>query len=263
MAASAFPAVLMVSVSAESPMRDSRTAATNARSVEAVFDLLAGRDIAATWRSQSPIRSPLAGRIAQGQTRQEIGLAVSSQARETLAIEVRRETLTARAGGINLSTVFADEALSADRHELLTKYGITAVAEVGQQASAGYVSSNKLWQASRWLLPLAAHVAHRPQNLRWGLWRMPTAMHLATAGAWQVRHAVDSAVATGGTLHLHVDLEATPSRLLGDLESVIRQIDSHASRGRLTTQTMSTVVARLSRPRVVAPACSILRKRAA
>jgi len=253
----------MLSVAAEPLALEGRAREASASSVEAVCDLLAEKQLAATWCSPSPIRSPLAARIVAGKSRQEIGLAVGTSTRERFAQVVRQETLTARAGGVTVSTVFVDGTLPADRFDLLTKYGITAVSAVGQPVPTTRGGANKLWRASRWLLPMAAHAAQLPQNLRWGLWRMPAAVHLASDGAWRVRHAVDSVVATGGLLHLHVDLLTGGSRVLSDLESVTRQVESHAARGRLTTQSIATVVADLSRPRVSAPACSILRKRAA
>jgi hypothetical protein len=156
--------------------------------------------------------------------------------------------------------------LTSDQYQLLVKYGVAAIHVAESGLAAETLPARGRWQPSRWLLPMAARVNEIPQKLRWGLWRMPQALDVAREGVKRSRLAVDRAVAAGDMVHLHVDLaEATDqrSRLLDDVRSVVRQVASYADQGRLRTETLSSAAAGLSRQRVAAPACSILRRRAA
>ncbi len=197
-------------------------------------------------------------------SRQSLALLLPAHGGQAMAEQLRREALRAHVAGIPLSTVFATGPLASDYHHLLVKYGVTAVHVAdGEDAAA---SPGKLRRASQWLLPMAARASEMPQKLRWGLWRMPRAVSLARAGAWPVRHSIDRAVAAGDMIHLHVDLASITDRrrrLMDDVESVMRQVASYAGQGRLSTQTLAATAAALTSPRVSAPACSILRKRAA
>jgi hypothetical protein len=264
MPASHSPAVVLLSVSAES------VSSTTARqpdlaTAEAVLLCLNEHDIAATWCSRSPVASKLTSMIMDGSSRQEMAILAAADGRPVFAEDLRREVLRARAGGWPLSSIFVAGNLPTEHQDLLVKYGITAVYPLATGEGKPAATSTKLWRASRWLLPMQAHASQLPQKLRWGLWRMPAAVSLDQEGAWRVRHAIDRAVATVGMVHVHVDLATTVGRrrIQDDVESVLRQIASHAGRGRLRTQTMSATVAGLSRSRTQAPACSILRKRAA
>src|SRR6185437_7807862 len=122
---------------------------------------------------------------------------------------------------------------------------------VTDRGVAARTSTSRLRRASQWLLPLASHTSSIPQKLRWGLWRMPQAISLASEGAWRVRHAIDRAVATADMVHLEIDLSSITEgrRQVEDVESVVRQIASYARQGRLQTQTLAAAAAALSQPR--------------
>jgi hypothetical protein len=253
--------VLLLSLSAD-------TVSADAQPIRAAADTILGtlidHDVAATWGHRSPVDSPWAATIAREHPRQALALSLPAQAGQATAEQLRREALRSRAAGVPLSTVFAAGTLTSDDHHLLVKYGVTAIYVAdGEYAAA---APGKLRRASRWLLPMAARASEMPHKLRWGLWRMPSAVSLARDGAWPVRHAIDCAVAACDMIHVHIDLASITDRrrrLMDEIESVVRQIVSYTGQGKLHTETLGATAAALTNPRVSAPACSILRKRAA
>jgi hypothetical protein len=262
------PAVVLLSLSSEScePQADRRP--RDGEAVEAILPLLVEQRLAATWASRAAIDWDCAQAIA-AQPRQELALSIgrgdySDLGRQFDGEQVRRQVLRASAGGLSIATLFVvDPALTPD-DALLSKCGMAAVCPIGAQGRASRAGG--LSRAGRWMLPRISHSFDSPQQLRWGLWRMPTPVRLVQEGARQIRRAIDHVAATAGILHIHVDLPALASagrRPAGQVDAVLRQLADLQDRGQLRTQTMAQTALSLSRPRRIAPACSILRKKAA
>jgi hypothetical protein len=263
------PAVLLLSVATDAVTSTAATQRACQESVETVAQFLSEYDLAATWVSHSPADWPYSAKVSPQRGRQELALCAARGShtivgRQSLGEELRRQIVRLRATGCGATTLFAADSLSTQQHELLAKYGVTAVCAMDNTGTSARPSALRL--ANRWLLPMASRSLAIPQKLRWGLWQMPQAVHLVREGARQVRNCIDRTVAESGMTHLHVDLGAINdqgSRAFEQVTSVLRQVASFADRGRLRTQTMGETAARLSRPKVTVPACSILRKAAA
>jgi hypothetical protein len=263
------PAVLLLSIATDAATHTTAPQRTCEESVEGFAQFLSECGLAATWISHSPADWPYSAKVSPQRGRQELALCAARGSdtivgRQSLGEELRRQIVRLRAAGCGATTLFAADNLSTQQHELLAKYGVTAVCAMGDTGTLARPSALRL--ANRWLLPMAARSLTVPQKLRWGLWQMPQGVHLAREGARQVRNCIDRTVAESGITHLHVDLMAINnqgSRAFDQVTSVLRQVASYADRGRLRAQTMGETAARLSRPKVTVPACSILRKAAA
>jgi hypothetical protein len=263
------PAVLILSFCAEAPEGDSADCLALDEVVPALARLLADHRLAATWASRGPANWPHTACLAC-QPRQEIALAIGQRGlartdRHTTDEEVRRKILGARAGGINISTLFVDDSSRCERHDLLAKYGVTAICST-DEVGRGSASATRLGAVGRLLSPLATRTLIGPQKIRWGLWKIPPAIGFAAQGARRTRRALDRAAASGELTHLHCDLPAMASggRVdLAPIDSLLRQIAQYEHSGRMLTQTVTETAACLSRPRGAVSACSILRKRAA
>ena len=179
--------------------------------------------------------------------------------------EVRYKILCARAGGINISTLFVDDSSCCQRHDLLAKYGVTAICSADEEAH-GSASATRRGSVGRLFSPLATRTLMGPQKLRWGLWKMPAAVSIAAQGArahatcarlrsrkWRVDSPALRPAGTGQRW----------ARRPAPIDALLRQVAHYEHSGRMQTQTAMETAARLSRPRGGVSACSILRQRAA
>ena len=263
------PAVLIMSFCAEAPEGSCENCSALDDAVPALVRLLADHRLAATWASRGPANWPHTAYLAC-QPRQEIALAIGQRGlartdRRSSDEEVRYKILRARAGGINISTLFVDDSSCCQRHDLLAKYGVTAICSADEEAH-GSASATRRGSVGRLFSPLATRTLMGPQKLRWGLWKMPAAVSIAAQGARRTRRALDRAAASGELTHLHCDLPALVSggRVdLAPIDALLRQVAHYEHSGRMQTQTAMETAARLSRPRGGVSACSILRQRAA
>ncbi|HVU87893.1 MAG TPA: hypothetical protein VHD36_11275 [Pirellulales bacterium] len=260
------PAVVLFSLSADARSGEAGSMQAVTAAAESMLQFLVEHDVAATWGTRSPVDFKGAGAIDEQHPRQALAISLAADDSPRIVEQLRREALRSRAAGLSVASALVPRSLSGDMYQLLVKYGIAAIhiAESGLQTEVA--TSRGLWRRSRWLLPLSARASEIPQKLRWGLWRMPQALDLARDGVRRLRQAVDRAVGAGDMVHLHVDLAEAASqhsRLMDDARSVVRQIASYADQGRLRSETLAGAAAGLTWQRVAAPACSILRRRAA
>jgi hypothetical protein len=263
------PVVLIISFCAEALEGSCENCSALDDAVPALVRLLADHRLAATWASRGPANWPHTPYLAC-QSRQEIALAIGQRGlartdRHSNDEEVRRKILGARAGGINISTLFVDDSSCCERHDLLAKYGVTAICST-HEVGRGSASATRLGAVGRLFSPLATRTLMGPQKLRWGLWKMPAAVRIAAQGVRRTRRALDRAAASGELTHLHCDLPALASGGpidLAPINSLLRQVAQYEHSGRMLTQTVTETATCLSRPRGAVSACSILRKRAA
>jgi hypothetical protein len=259
-------ATLMISVAADEGLPpDSRPLD---EAVSALAQRLVDQNLAATWTSRAPADWRHTAQLAR-EPRQEIavtigrrGVAADDCPFTSGSEEVRRQILRSRAAGVDVSTLFFSDSTSCERHDLLAKYGITAICAIESRRLASPPKSG----LGRLLLPFTTESLASAQKLRFGLWKMPTAIDLALLGARRTRRAVDRAMSGAAMTPLHFDLPAVLSRGATSFEaidSLLRHVTRQVQSGRLVTQTMKEAAACLSRTRRGVSACSILRKQAA
>jgi len=187
-----------------------------------ILGLLDEAAIHATWGIEFPAGDSWAQALARRHPSHEIALLGDATwvgpaaTRARFAAELSRRIATARAAGIEISSlILTDTDLRRDL-DIAVKHGVTAVGPAVTHASAG-----------------------SPSPLRYGLWRIPatarlpesTRRFLSPASRTTIRH-IDAAVSVRGLCHLVIDA----GQLTAANERTIRQVFTHLARQRIAGQ---------------------------
>ena len=169
--------------------------------------------------------------------------------RARFSSELSRRVLPSRAAGLSISTL-VDLDCSLERHwDLLVKAGITSLRDAASNFSMRRSGAT---------------------SLRYGLWKMSPTLVLPITGRWSrattgsrsIRREIDQTMLTKNLYQIVVDVPrlATASMTtLRTFEQIIRHAALRREQGGLDILTLGEVAARLSQPRAVRPARSILR----
>jgi hypothetical protein len=236
----ALPASLLVSIDA-SPAPAAKHLAL----------LLEKRKIPATWRVPRPAAAAEAPWMLGIRVRHEMALVLEddwagpSAARGAFTRELAWRLDSAKASGIDVSTVASKTSVAAHRQEILARHAISIVCD--ETAASGR--------------PV------RVEALRYGLSRAPVSVSLPrrrslfSAGSLALcRKVIDRAVKSGQIAHLVIDA-AVVGENAGEF-AVLDQVLAHAARlydaGKLSIDTMQSLLLKTKR-RAVVPAKSIMR----
>jgi len=253
-------AVLSISVDLESAGSASgRSRETPQETVERLANCFEAAGQAVTWAASDPAGCATIRTVLETGPKHEVALladpswTLAAGSRSQLVAELVRRTTSARAEGIEVTTVaLRDDALLVSS-ELLIKHGISAVRAA---TATGWRS--------------AGQPATGPAALRYGLWQIRPTVRLpvgSSLSAWlltiQLRRAIDRGIRRSTPLHLLIDApafsrEASRSSW-GALRSVLRHVERRQKVGALSVLTIRETIARLAAPRAGRGAQSILR----
>ncbi len=228
----------------------SRRLIENARWLNQVLD---DHDLPATWFISDAEVQAVRARVASSQAAHEIGFLVDvgrSSARAKFGRELDRQLVTARACGVEVSSVAAFGGV-LPQPDMMVKRGVSAIC---------YIDHHQV----RWRRAIQWHKVEAP---RFGLWNLPSTLEIGAGGWWSqakarnqaLRQAAD--VANGaGFSHLTIELEHVSGRSARrTLKAVVGDVSALCEKGRLETRTLSGVVDLLTARATIRPAHSILR----
>jgi hypothetical protein len=243
------------------PLRHSRNQQKSLEEVtEDLVRLLGRYQIPATWAVADPAVSAATDVLLAVNAGHEIAVlgdptwvgAESGRAR--FARELARRVSHGRAAGLQISTLALRGAELADHLDLVVKQEITAV-------RSSYVEPSNGW--------FTRAVIQQPAALRFGLWEIPTSIRLPGVSCWKLgggggrraRNGVNQAIAAQGVFHVQVDALSLADRgplAQRKLEQILRHVALCREATTLELATLAQVAQRLSGPRTVVPARSIL-----
>lgn len=215
---------------------------------------LGARQMPATFAVADPVLSAATDTITQSAGGHELAVLADATwagpgaGRERFARELARRFDSARAAGLNVSTLALRHLEMEEHFDLLPKNAISAV-------RTDPVSRRGL------LLP--------PQVLRFGVWQLTASLRLPQSARWWLggsesaaRGLLKQAVKQGHIVHLLIDAPQLLENEGASLRSLQRTLNLAAKlrdAGELEIATLQSVTANLSRPRHAAALRSILR----
>ena len=199
----------------------------------------------ATWAVADLQSSTVAEILADG-VHHEIGL-LAADAWSGPAVSRRMfyqgllgQLQQATAAGVAIASIVTNHADPTEPLDLLSKHGIRALRTARPVRRA-------------WSL---ATVVAKPVALRFGIWKVPTAVDFVRDGARAARAALRRAARYGETVVVCGDVQSIAP---GALDRLLRSSVQFAAAGRLQILTLSAAADALARRRQMTPAQSILR----
>ncbi len=223
--------------------------------------MLARYRIPATWAVADPAHWPLTGMLSStGVQHEGVQHEVAILGDETwvgpaagrthFARELHRRIQSARAEGLEATTLLLQNTELTDNLDLLYKLGISMVRPCIKQPSN------------------AARVGPA-QTLRFGVWQLQATVTYPNPSRWlpiggtvSIRHALRRALAGGHDAHLAIDaaqLTRLGKRGMQSLEWLLRDVTADRRGSTVEMKTLSQVAADLSRPRQTVKSQSLLR----
>jgi hypothetical protein len=227
----------------------SRRLLENARWLNQVLD---DQSFPATWFISDVEVQAVRARVASSKSAHEIGFLVDagrSAARAEFGRELDRQLMTARACGVEVSSV-AKFGGPLQQLDLLVKRGISALLSID--------CDERSHRITQW---------HKVEALRFGLWNLPSTLETSAGGWWpqavtrsQARRQAGDVANGAGFFHLAIELEHAGGRgARRTLKAIIGDVSALREKGLLETRTLSGIVGLLTARAAIRPAHSILR----
>jgi len=231
----------------------------------AVAEHLAASRVPATWALDLTTNPDLVADLKSAEAGHEVAiLADRSWAgrytpRHLVAAELEIRVRGAVTAGYAPHTLVLTGGHVTEQFDLLIKHGITAVRSVEKSWCRDDAREGAAW-LRRWR---GADVAtNSVRSLRWGLWEIGHSLDAIGLRHGVVGRAIDQAAASGGLVHLSLDLAGLTGKVSAGLklvDRIVAQVAPLREQQSIETLTIAGLAARLSRPRQNPPARSILR----